>query len=124
MGFPLDLYTSLLPENVFYCREKDLEPKVIITDDDYAEINALHLGITPIYGSFVKSPCDCQPLQFHGHNFTVVRTSNQGSFVNVSTKLHTLAVTRRLFGPAGEKQIKTAYLGIYMEDFWSSENFA
>ena len=39
-----------------------------------------------------QSPCDCQPLQFHGHNFTVVWTSNQGSFVD-----------------------KTAYLGSYMD---------
>jgi hypothetical protein len=63
-----------------------------------------HLGITPIYGSFVKPPCDCQPLQFQGHNFTAVRTSNLGSFVDMVTKLHTLAVTQRLFGPAGENQ--------------------
>ena len=58
-----------------------------------------HLGITPIYGSSVKSPCDCQPLQFHGHNFNAVRTSNHSSFVGMSTKLHTFSVTRWLFGP-------------------------
>jgi calcineurin-like phosphoesterase family protein len=61
-----------------------------------------HFEITTIYGSL------CQPLQFHGHNFTEVRTPNKGSFVDMSTKLHTLAVTWRLFSPVREKQIKTA----------------
>ena len=65
-----------------------------------------------------------QPLHFYGQNFTAVRTSNQGNFVDMSTKLHTLAVTRRLFGPAGEKRIKTAYLGSYTDGFRSSEIFA
>ena len=37
----LDLYKSLLPENAFYGRGKDLGPKLIITDDDSAERNAL-----------------------------------------------------------------------------------
>ena len=105
-------------------------PKNIITLQLLLSFNCfviyphVHLGITPIYGSFVKSPCDSQPLQFHGHNFTVVRTSNQSSFVDRSTKLHTLAVTRRLFGPAGEKRFKTANPGSYTEGFRSSENFA
>jgi hypothetical protein len=31
------------------------------------------------------------------------QTSNLGSFVDMATKLHSLAVTRRLFGPAGKK---------------------
>ena len=35
-----------------------------------------------------------------------------------------MAVTQRLFGPVGEKRIRTAYLGSYMEGFQSSENFA
>ena len=56
----------------------------------------LHLGITPIYGSFEKSLYDCQPLQFHGHNFTAVRTFNQGSFVDMLTELLTLAVAWRV----------------------------
>ena len=37
----------------------------------------------------------------------------------MSTKLHTLAVTQRLNGPAGE----TALLGSYMDGFRSSEIF-
>ena len=37
----LDLYKSLLPENAFYGRGKYLGPKLIITDDDAAERNAL-----------------------------------------------------------------------------------
>ena len=82
------------------------------------------MGITPIYGGFEKSLYDCHPLQFHGHNFTAVRTSNQGSLVNMSSKLLTLAVTWRLFGPAGEERSKTAYLGSYMECSQSRENFA
>ena len=45
----------------------------------------------------------------------MVRTSNQGSFVDRATKLHNLAVTRRLFGPAGEKWFKIAYIGSYMD---------
>ena len=57
----------------------------------------IHLGITATYGSFVKWPYDCQPLQFYGHNFTTVRASNKGSSVDRVTKLHTLAVTQRLF---------------------------
>ena len=36
----------------------------------------LFTWITPTYGCFVKSPYDCQPLQFYGHYFTAVRTSN------------------------------------------------
>jgi hypothetical protein len=57
---------------------------------------------------FCKEPYDCQPLQFYGHNFTAMRTANQGSFVDVSegfwssgkkhSKLHTLAVTPTIFG--------------------------
>ena len=31
---------------------------------------------TPIYGSLEKFPCDCQPLQFHGHFLTADKTSN------------------------------------------------
>jgi hypothetical protein len=42
----------------------------------------------------------------------------------MSTKLNTLAVTRRLFGPAGDKRIKTANLGSYTDSFWYSENLA
>ena len=60
---------------------------------------------------------DCQPLQFHGHNLNAFRTSNQGSFVDMLIKLLILAVTQRIFGPAGE----TTYLGRYREGFRSSE---
>ena len=56
----------------------------------------IHMGTTAIYGSFEKQPFDCQPLQFYRYNFSAVRTSNQGSFVDMATKLHTIAVTRRL----------------------------
>ena len=77
-------------------------------------ITQCHLGIRPIYGIFVKSLCHWQSLQFHGDNFTAVRTSNQCSCV---------AVTRRLFGLAGEKRFN-GYLGSYMEAFRSSGNFA
>ena len=74
----------------------------------------LTLGITPIYVSFDKSPCDCQPLHFHGHFLlaetaclgsfmvskflagpkTVHVTANISNFVNVSTKLHWLEVNQ------------------------------
>ena len=37
----LELYKSLLRENSFYGRGKDLGPKLVITDDDEAERNAL-----------------------------------------------------------------------------------
>ena len=82
------------------------------------DITVLHLGTTPIYGRFEKSLYDCQPL-----HFTVVRTSNQGNFVDMLTKLLTLAVTWRLFGPVGGKRIKTACLDSYTDSFRSSEKF-
>ena len=59
---------------------------------------SLHLGTR--ISSFEKSPNYCQPLQFHGHNFTVVEPSNQSSFVDILTKLLTLAVIWSVFGPA------------------------
>ena len=111
-------------ENANRAHKRSAREKKTVRGNDTGDDATVHLGITPIYGSFVKSPCDSQPLQFHGHNFTVVRTSNQSSFVDRSTKLHTLAVTRRLFGPAGEKRFKTANPGSYTEGFRSSENFA
>jgi hypothetical protein len=42
----------------------------------------------------------CQSLQFH--ILILIVTSNQGSLVDRLTKLLTLAVTRRLFGPVRE----------------------
>ena len=41
-------------------------------------------------------------------SFTVVRTSNQGSFVDMLTKMVNLAVTQRFFGPAKVKLTKTS----------------
>ena len=61
---------------------------------------SLHLGTR--ISSFEKSPNYCQPLQFHGQNFIAVKTSIQGRFVDIFTKLLTLAVT---------------------QTFWSSINF-
>ena len=40
----LDLYKSLLPDDAFYGRGKDLGPKLSITDDDEAERNAIQSG--------------------------------------------------------------------------------
>ena len=82
------------------------------------------MGITIIYDSFEKSLYNCQPLQAHSHNFTAVRTSNQDSFLDMSTKLLTLAVTGMLFGTAREIQFKIEYHGSYTVGFQSSKNFA
>jgi hypothetical protein len=42
----------------------------------------------------------------------------------VLSMCYTLAVTQRFFSPAGEKQIKMAYLGSYTDSFSSSDIFA
>ena len=60
-------------------------------------------------------------MQFHGYKFTAVRTANLSSSDDMSTKLPTLAVTRRLFGWARNLYHKTAYRRSSAEAFRFSE---
>ena len=56
----------------------------------------IHLRNGAIYGSSVSDRVPVIPVQFQPHNFTAVVTEYLGLFTDNSTKLHTLAVVRRV----------------------------